>query len=413
MHILLIHQAFAAPNQPGGTRHFELARYLVEWGHQVTVVSSDVSYLTGATIHRSERSLWTTTKEAGVEMRWVRTYSQHHRSFVHRSLAFLSFSMGALVGAVRDVHPDIVIGTSPPPLQPLSAYIAAKWHHVPFVFEIRDLFWEYALQTGAVRAGVLVSAARGLEDWLCRRANHLVVNSPGFIPYLHERGNRAERITLVPNSVDAEQFSPAKADRGAWREFGCQDQFIVLYAGAHGMLNDLDTLINAAGFLRSFPEIRVCLIGDGKEKSALVQRTREAGLDNVLFIPPQPKSAMPTFVASADVCVATLRDLPSLRTVYPNKVFDYMAAGRPVILAIDGEIRRVIEAANAGICVPPGDSQELAAAVLHMYHQRSIADTQGANGRSYVIKHFNRVDQARKLESLLQRVILMGAQNRP
>lgn len=405
MHVLLIHQAFVSPDEAGGTRHYEFARYLVEQGHRFTIVGSDVSYLTGEITGQRGRGLWSvTTDEHGIEIRRVRAYSAHHKSFVHRSLAFASFSLNSLLAAVTDVRPDVVIGTSPPPLQPLSALLAARWHRAPFLFEIRDLFWEYAVQTGAVKANTVVNAARRFQDWLCRRSDHLLVNSPGFIPYLVQHGNREEKITLIPNGADIDQFHPGAARRSVWEPYGCQEKFIVLYAGAHGMLNDLDTLLNAAVFLRDYPDIRICLIGDGKEKPSLVQRTQRMDADNVVFIPPQPKSAMPAFVASADVCVAILRDLPILRTVYPNKVFDYMAAGRPVILAIDGEIRQIIENADAGVYVPPGDSQGLAQAIFSMYHHKTEAEIRGTNGRKYVAEHFNRLDQARKLENLLRRV---------
>jgi glycosyltransferase involved in cell wall biosynthesis len=403
MHVLLIHQAFVSPNEAGGTRHYEFARYLVERGHRFTIVCSDVSYLTGKVTGRRGRGLWSVTTDAhGVEIRRVRAYSAHHKSFLHRSLAFATFSLNSLLAAVTDVKPDVVIGTSPPPLQPFSALLAARWHRVPFIFEIRDLFWEYAIQTGAVKANVMVNAARRFEDWLCRRADHLLVNSPGFIPHLVQHGNPGEKITLIPNAADIDLFHPGAAQRSVWMSYGCQDKFIVLYAGAHGMLNDLDTLLDAAVFLRDYPDIRVCLIGDGKEKPSLMQRAQRIEANNVIFIPPQPKSDMPAFVASADACVAILRDLPILRTVYPNKVFDYMAAGRPVILAIDGEIRQVIESADAGVCVPPGDSRSLAQAILDMYQHRTEAEARGANGRKYVVEHFNRLDQAIKLENLLR-----------
>lgn len=405
MHILILHQAFATPRQAGGTRHFELARHLVEWGHRVTVVASQVSYLSGKSAVESSQGAWSTTHEGGVEIRWVRTYSGHHRSFLHRSLAFASFSLLSLRAALVGLKPDVVIGTTPPPLQSLSAYVVARRRRVPFVFEIRDLFWDYALQTGALTAGLMVSLARGMEDWLCRSADHLVVNSPGFTSYLEQRGNSKERITLIPNSVDTEMFSPNASRRSVWEPYDCQDKFIVLYAGAHGMLNDLDTLLQAAERLKSHQDICVCLMGDGKEKSKLIERARTLGIDNVRFIPAQTKSATPAFVASADVCVATLRDLPVLRTVYPNKVFDYMASGRPVLIGIDGEIRQVVEKAGAGLFVRPSDSSKLADAILQLYQDPVLSEQMGANGRQYVCEHFDRVDQARKLEAMLLQVV--------
>ena len=401
MHILLIHQAFASPGQPGGTRHFELAEYLVEQGHRVTVVASQVSYMTGGSTRQPQSGLWTSENLSGVEIRWVKAYTRYHAGFIHRSLGFVAFSTASLLAALSGLKPDIVIGTSPPPLQALTAFVAAKWHRAAYIYEIRDLFWDYVVQTGFMKEGIIVKSARRLDHWLYRRAQRLIVNSPGFIPYLRQRRIPEQRIALIPNSVDTRQFSPALAQKEVWEPYGCRDRFIVLYAGAHGILNNLETLIAAADLLQKEPNICICLMGDGKEKPNLVQQAQRLGLSNVIFLESQPKAAVPAFVASSNVCVATLRNLPVLRTVYPNKVFDYLAAGRPVVLAIDGVIRDLIEEAGAGLYVQPGDAGALAAAISHLYENPDEAESMGARGRAYVVEHFDRRQQAAQLEQLL------------
>ena len=327
--MLLIHQAFVSPSEPGGTRHFELAAHLVKHGGRATIVSSDISYLTGASIEARRPRFSTTEEIAGVRICRVRSYSGYHRSYAHRLAAFAGFTLSAFIAAVRQPRPDVVIGTSPPPFQGIAAYLAARWHGVPFIYEIRDLFWDYIAQTQGGGGGLVSRAGRRLERALCRRAAAVVVNSPGFLPYVRDAGVPEDRIALVSNGADTNLFSPARADRAAWRPFGCEDAFIVLYAGALGMLNGLETLIEAAQLLADLPDVRICLMGDGREKGRLIEQAALAGRTNVVFVPAQPKTAMPALIGSADVCVATLRDLPILRTVYPNKVFDYLAAARP------------------------------------------------------------------------------------
>lgn len=406
MHVLLIHQVFVRGNQVGGTRHYEMARYLVEKGHQVTIITSQTNYLTGELNQSQEqRGLWATFWDSGIQIREVRNYGGYQRSFLHRILSFVSFVVISLPAGTWGLKPDVVIGTVPPILQDLSAYLVAKIHRVPLILEVRDLFWDYVLQTNTVRSKLLINIGKYIENWLYQRATKVIVNSPGFISYLESSGCNKERISLINNSVDTEQFTPEAACRSVWVPYDCQDRFIVLYAGSHGMLNDLGLLLEAAQSLQVYTEICICLLGDGKEKQNLMSRATLAGLENVVFLHPQPKDAMPAFIASADVCVATLQDLPILRTVYPNKVFDYMASGRPVILAIDGEIRKVIEDADAGIFVTPGDVDELAKAIIKFYRNRDLIESKGTNGRSYVVNNFNRLDQAKKLEQLLLDVV--------
>src|SRR5207237_3620917 len=157
---------------------------------------------------------------------------------------------------------------------------------------------------------------------------------------------------------------------------------VVRYAGALGLANDIDCVLNAAARLRYQTDIVFELVGDGKELSQLRMRAESLELNNIRFIAAQPKKRMPEVLAAADVCVATLKDIAMFRTTYPNKVFDYMAAGRPTVLAIDGVIRRVVETARAGVFVPPGDDGALADAVLALNADRQLAAGMGRNGRA-------------------------------
>jgi len=159
--------------------------------------------------------------------------------------------------------------------------------------------------------------------------------------------------------------------------------------------------------LRQRPEIAIVLLGDGKEKPALVKRALDLGLDNVHFLPPVPKTDMPQALAAADACIAILKPIPLYATVYPNKVFDYMAAGRPVVLAIDGVIREVIEAAGAGIYTPAGDAEALANAILSLADDRQAGRAMGLRGRQVVEQRFDRAVLAEDLARLMEE---MGAE---
>jgi glycosyltransferase involved in cell wall biosynthesis len=400
MHILLIHQAFAALDEAGGTRHYELALHLVQRGHRVTVITSPVSYLTGQS--RQVRSGWIERERPapGIEVLRTYTYRAFHRSFFHRLISFFSFMVSSFSAGLSVKEVDLVWGTSPPIFQGLTAWLLARLKGAPFLFEVRDLWPAFAIAIGVLRSPLLIRLSLWLERFLYRRADRVMVNSPGFIDHVTQRG--ARWIELVPNGADPAMFDPDGDGCTFRQEHALDGKFVVLYAGAHGISNDLEIVLEAANRLRGNDSVRFVLVGDGKEKAALAARADELQLDNVLFLPPVPKNGMAEVLAAADACLAVLKPLDLYRTTYPNKVFDYMAAGRPVVLAIDGVIRTVVETAQAGVFSTPGDSQAMAQAVERLAADPNAARQQGANGRQYITRYFARPVLARQLTLLLE-----------
>lgn len=399
MHVLLIHQAFAAIDEPGGTRHHEMARLIAQAGHQVTVLAGGVSYMTGGP-GEERQSPADQVDDMGVRIQRVSAYDSWHRSFVHRVLSFVSFMVSSFWAGLKLRQVDVVWGTSPPLFQALSAWALARVHRAGFVFEVRDLWPHFAIAVGVLRNSILIGAARAAEWFLYRRADQLVVNSPGFVEHVQSRGG--ERITVIPNGVDSSMFDPKSRGEDFRRRHGLEDAFLVVYAGAHGMSNDLGVVLQAAAGLER-PDIQFALLGDGKEKPALQRRAEQLGLDNVHFLPPRPKAQMAEALAAADACLAILKPIEAYKTTYPNKVFDYMAAGRPVLLAIDGVVRDVVERADAGVFVPPGDPAALRRAVVQLATEQEKARDMGRRGRQYVQAHFERADQAQALLRVLRR----------
>ncbi len=400
MHILLIHQAFTALDEAGGTRHYELARCLVERGHRVTVITSPVSYLTGQARRPSIAWVERESPEQGIDVLRSYAYPAFHRSFFHRMVGFFSFMVSSFLNGltVRDV--DLVWGTSPPIFQGVTAWALARLKHVPFLFEVRDLWPAFAIAVGVLKNPLLVRASLWLERFLYRHADRVIVNSPGFIDHVTSRG--ARWVELVPNGADPAMFTPESRGEGFRARYGLQGKFVVVYAGAHGLSNDLGVVLQAARLLKGQEQIRFVLVGDGKEKPALEQQAAALGLDNLLFLPPVPKSSMAEVLAAADACIAILKPIELYKTTYPNKVFDYMAAGRPVVLAIDGVIRNVVESAQAGLFVSPGNPAEMAAAVKKLAEDPALARSQGKAGLQFVKGHFNRNQLAQQLALLME-----------
>jgi len=291
-----------------------------------------------------------------------------------------------------------VVASSPSLPAAAAAAGVAKGRRSRFLLEVRDLWPSFAIAVGVLRNRTVIAASEWLERFLYRHGDHLIVNSPGFIQHVRERGGR--QIDLIPNGTDTGMFDPRNRSQALRDRLGLGDKFVVLYAGAHGMSNDLGIVLLASHQLRDQANIFFLFIGDGKEKPALQKQASDMGLMNILFLPPVPKAEISSYLAAADACIAILMPLEEYKTTYPNKVFDYMAAGRPVLLAIDGVIREVVEGASAGIFVPPGNPTVLAHAVLVLAGDPEKSRSLGMNGRVCVEQHFDRPRLALQLSRL-------------
>jgi len=397
MHILLIHQAFAAINEPGGTRHHEIARFLVDHGHQVTVIASPVSYLSGTSSHKKEEYI------EGVRILRAYTYVALHRSFVHRFFAFVSFMVSSFFLGLRIKQVDLVWGTSPPIFQGATALLLARIKGTKFLFEVRDLWPEFAVAIGVLKNPILIKLSEWLEGVLYRNSDQTIVNSPGYIEHVQEQGGN--NVTLVPNGADLSMFSGHNDPASFIHQNQLEGKFIVLYAGAHGISNDLGILIRAAELLRDVSMIQIVLVGDGKEKENLMVQAREKKLTNLSFIGSTPKDQMAAVIASSDVCVGILKPIDSYKKTYPNKIFDYMAGAKPIALVIDGVIREVVERADCGIFCQPGDPMALANCIRRYFDDPDLRRLHGENGRRYLKDHFDREMIAQKFLDLINSLV--------
>ena len=403
MKILLINQSFVPPDEPGHTRHFEMAKYLGECGHEMVIVASDSNYQTGLrTVKR--KGLFIEQTIEGVRV--LRAYSAQtlHRSYVWRAVSFLSFMFSSVWAALHVKDVDLVMGTTPPIFQAVSAWVVAFVRRKPFLLEVRDLWPEFAVSMGVIRNPLIIRLAHGLEKFLYERAAHLLVNSPAYKDYIVRKGVPEQKITFIPYGTDIRMFNPDIDGSSVRARLGFTDQFVVLYAGAMGQAHDLYTVLRAAQRLKDAPDIQFVFFGAGKERPALEAEATRLGLTNVRFAGTTPKKEMPAVIAAADVCLAILQDLEMFRTTYPNKVFDYMASGRPTVLVIDGVVRQVIEASEGGVFVEPGDDELLAKTIFELSRDPQRVRQMGENARAYLVNHLDRRDKRAETRQLLERL---------
>ncbi|MAG33639.1 MAG: glycosyltransferase WbuB, partial [Deltaproteobacteria bacterium] len=306
----------------------------------------------------------------------------------------------------RTGEPDLVVATSPQFFVGIAGAIISKWKRRPFVLEIRDLWPKSIVELGQLRPGPVLSALETLECWLYRSAAGVVVNTRTFRDHITARGVEPDRIELVYNGIDPKMFRPRPRSEALLAEHDLANHFTVAYVGTLGLAHGLMLLIDVAERLKGRAELRFVLIGDGADREKLEAEVARRGLDNVRMLGLQPREAMPHWIASIDLLLVMLRDLPVFETVIPSKIFEFLAQERPVVLAARGEIRRMMEEAGGALLIGPEDADQLVGAIEEVMDRPEEAAERARSGRRWVEEGFIRDDLARRMETFLERVLV-------
>lgn len=404
MHILVIHQFYLASGEPGGSRFNELARHWANAGHQVTVITGNLEHTTGT---QSSDRLVQHTKDGDVDVYRCFVPRSYRRSYLGRAWAFAAFGVSSVLPLLNVRQVDVVVATSPPLTTSISGALYSKVLRAPWIFEVRDLWPESAVAMGVLTAeSPLTKTLYALERYAAWDANAVVCLTPAFIDDFVRRGLAPrEKLHLVPNGADTRLFKPGPKDAEVRERLGWGNRFVALYAGAHGRANALQQLIDAAERLRDDPSILIACVGDGPLREEWAQDAQKRGLNNIAFHGPFPKSDMPTLVNSADCGLAVLANSPTFKTVYPNKVFDYMACGKPCVVAIDGVARRLVcEEAKAGLFVPPEDGAAMAKTLTELA-RGDLGVELGKRGLEWVTDNATRESLATRYLNILTNVV--------
>lgn len=414
MRILYVSQYFPPEIGAPAARVSELARAWMNAGHSVGVLTGFPNHPTGRIpAHYRGRVL---AREVAEGIQVIRTwlYATPNRGVVRRSLSYVSFAGSAgVLGQWFVPRTDVVVATSPQFLVAVAGWAIARIRRVPFVFEIRDLWPESVVAVGALRAdSIPVRALTVMEEWLYREADRIVVVTRSFRERLVARGVPPKKIDVVPNGVDLDRFDPNRNAERARSKLGIDaDAVLVSYVGTHGMAHALDRVLDVA--MRCRQENMVFLfVGEGAQKRQLVARAKAEGLENVRFLPGQPRDAVVDIYAASDVCLVPLKRAELFTTVIPSKIFEILAMARPIVLAVDGEARELVERSGGGICVKPEDVEAMTAALRKLANDRALRTVLGRRGREFVEQHYDRRQLAarylRILGSVVRRVAASG-----
>lgn len=391
MRILIFEQRYTSPHEAGIGRFHTFAREWIAGGHEVTVIAGQVNYLSG---DRTESPRSEEHEVTGLTLIRVRDSFPGYRTFLGRMASYGLFFLFAFVRGCTVSRPDVVIASSPPLSAGLLGYLVARVREAPFVFEVRDLWPDVAVELGFVKNRLVIAFAHRIERFLYSKAARIVVNSPGLQKFLsQEKGVHGEMITVVENPLTP--FRSEKEARPSLREVHeWGDKTVVLYAGALSAVYDFDLLFDAARTLEEEPFV-FAIVGDGRQRAAFEARCVAEGLTNVKFFGSQPKMKIPSFIEVADVCIAPLKRMRLLKYVYATKLVDYMMGGKPTVLAMGGVSEKLLcNEAHAGLCVPPENADSFVCALRTLASDAPRREALGRAGRTYVLTHFNGVSLA-------------------
>jgi glycosyltransferase involved in cell wall biosynthesis len=362
----------------------DLSRALQRRGHQVTVVTSFPHYPSGRLYPGYRLRPWMRETREGVPVLRTFIYPYHGVRSSLRMLNYISWMISSVAAAWLTPPCDVIYVWHPPLTVGVSAWVLSKLKRAPFVYDVQDLWPESALASGLMQPGRLVQFLYRLADWVYARADQLLVVSDAAVRHLVNRGVPREKIAVATHWVDASVFQ-MPVTRDIRSELNLKDRFIVMFAGNLGLVQGLETLIEAAGVLAGRTDIVLVLVGDGADRSRLEGLVASRGLKNVIFAGRHPSSEMPAFLGAADALVVHLRPSQIADHAIPAKILSYFAAGRPIVCATSGAAAELVVKAEAGVTVPPGDAQKMAEAIGCLADMPPEERARlGANGRRYL-----------------------------
>ncbi len=388
MRALYVSQYFVSANQPGGVRHWQHTRALAQAGHEVSVVTSYVQHKERTIPERYAGKKIVREAEDGLDMWRVYSTPGYGRDLRSRLGNYASFAWWASLAMTRVPKPDVVIASSPSLPAAGAAAVLAMLRRAPFVLEIRDLWPDSAVTMGLVNDRATITAARWLESFCYRRADRIIALTEGIRDGIIAKGIPEKKVTLITNGVDLDYAGGEQVPADI--PGVPPDAVVAMYVGAHGTYSSLDTVLQAADLLRGRPEIRVVLVGGGDQKARLVEMAARMDLPNVVFVDSVPKREVPPMIARADICLLPYQDRALFAGALPNKVFDYLAASRPILAAApEGELTALIRDADCGVCVPPEDPRAMADAIIAIADDPARAEM-GARGLAVALERYDR-----------------------
>ncbi|KPV91522.1 putative teichuronic acid biosynthesis glycosyltransferase TuaH [Pseudoalteromonas sp. P1-30] len=406
MHILFLTDNFPPEGNAPATRTYEHAREWVKKGVQVTIITGAPNFPEGV-VFKGYSNKWLHKENIdGITVWRVKTYITANEGFVKRTLDFISFMLSSFLFGLFTKKVDVVVGTSPQFFTAISAWALAKLKRVPFVFELRDIWPASITAVGAMKKSKLISILEKIELFLYKQASSIISVTNSFKSELIERGVEPNKIKVVLNGVDLSSFaSQTDKDQEFVDTYSLNGKFIAGYIGTHGLAHSLDNIVKAAELLQAEDGIKFVFAGGGADRVRIEELVVKNNLSNIVMIPRQDKSNMPSLWSICDVSLVHLKNTPLFKTVIPSKIFESMGMGLPIIMSVpEGESTKIVSDNNAGVIIPPENPSALAQAVLSLSKDKDkLAKLR--EGSAKAAKKFDRVVQANTMLTHIEETV--------
>lgn len=397
MKVLYIHQYFVTPQQPGGTRSYWIARELVRRGHQVTMITAaKKSNPDGGRMNID-----------GIDVVYVKNPSySNYMSAPKKIWAFVAFIRNAYLAAKKEKNVDLVFATSTPlTVGAIALWLKArkKW---PYVFEVRDLWPEFPIEIGAIKNKLAIKLLRKFEKRIYDKAEHVVALSPGMKEGVMKAGTPEEKVSMIPNMSKPDKFFPHEPDKAIAEQFGIDlTKFNVIHFGSMGRANGLGYIIEAARCLKEKGDdsIRFVFMGSGATEPVIKKQAEKYGLSNVQFLGSHKMDTVVEVVNCCDVSITTFLNLPVLKTNSPNKLFDSLSAGKPIIVNSAGWTKDMVEQEQCGFYVDPDKPEELAEKLLLYKDDKETMEKWQNNARRLSIEVYDKDILSAKVADVLEK----------
>ncbi len=404
MRILILSQYFTPEVGATQTRMHQFAKNLVAKGHKVRVICEFPNHPKGIIPPEYDGKMVEKTELDGFSVTRLRVVTSPKKTFLTRLLFYLSYMFFSIfAGIFTKEKYDIVFATSPPLFVAISGYIVSFFKRAKFVLDIRDLWPAAAVALGELNNPTIVRVAEVIELFLYRKANIIIAVTKGFAAYIEALGIDAKKIYRIANGTVEELFFPVEKNQKLKEEIGARNNFLVTFAGNHGIAQGLETVISAASLLKK-EDVNFLLIGDGPVKAKLKKIAAEKGISNIIFHGQVPLDEIRNYIAISDAMLVPLINDRVFDTFIPSKLFDFMACGKAVILSVDGEAREILEQSKGGLFCKQEDPVDLSEKILFLKNNRKEQEKMGENGRKFVLSNFTRKKQALELEKILTKL---------
>jgi len=405
MNILILTEAFPPEIRSASHLLYELAESLVEKGFKVTVVTRFPKDYINKIEKKYSGKLFFYEKTGRINVIRLNSFSFLRHIPLIRGLSQFILSGLLVIGGIISGRQDIILAYSPPLPLGISAYLLGKIKRAPFIFNVQDIFPQSVIDLGLLKSKVLIKISELMERFIYKKASYITVHSAGNRENIISKNINPEKVIIIHNWVDTNLIKPTKnQDNDFRRKNNLNSKFVVSFAGVMGFAQGLDIVISCAELLKLYKDIIFLLVGDGVKKEGLMKKTKDMQLNNIKFLPPQPKEIYPSILYASDICLVTL-DKSVKTPVVPAKLLNIMASGRPVVASMNlkGDTPKIIRDANCGYCVEADDADGFSKAILKLYNNPKLRDEFGMNGRKYVVEHFSRKVCIEKYEKLFLR----------